>query len=389
LSHETASQASSIALVGADKPFLDAIVAAFQPVAALKVNVINEGIVRAASRPELDKSVLVVVDIDSSKPENFVALQSLVTRLGTAVPVVVLVDSFDDALGRWFLQIRVADFLRKPVEPKEVLQACLRVLQATARVPEVQGQVLCFLPAAGGVGNTTLAIETAMLLLHEARDAANSTCLVDLDLRAGACADYLDLESRLDLGEIGPFPERLDAQLLEVMLSRHASGLTLLSARGRPVDRQAIDPAVVLRLLDLVSSRFANVVVDLPRAWEPWTDHVLVGSSRVYVVTDMTVPGLRLARRLASDLSGRYPELKPRVIVNRAEPRKIFGTGLRRADAERALDGFFEGSVTNNYVLVREAIDRGLPLESVKRGSNVSQDLKQILLAANKPASPS
>jgi pilus assembly protein CpaE len=102
------------------------------------------------------------------------------------------------------------------------------------------------------------------------------------------------------------------------------------------------------------------------------------------VVTDMTVPGLRLARRLSSDLSGRYPELKPRVIVNRAEPRKLFGTGLRRADAERALDGFFEGSVTNNYVLVREAIDRGLPLESVKRSSNVSQDLKQIVLA--KPA---
>jgi pilus assembly protein CpaE len=351
--------------VGADRPFLDAIAASFQPIAALKVNLINEGIVRAANRSELDKSVLVVADVDSSKPENFVALQSLVTRLGTAVPVVVLVDSFDDALARWFLQIRVADFLRKPVEPKEVLQACLRVLQATARVPEVQGQVLAFLPAAGGVGNTTLAIETGMLLLHEARDAANSTCLVDLDLRSGACADYLDLESRLDLGEIGPFPERLDAQLLEVMLS-------------------AIDPAVVLRLLDLVSSRFQNVVLDLPRSWEPWTDHVLVGSSRVYVVTDMTVPGLRLARRLASDLTGRYPELKPRVIVNRAEPRKIFGSGLRRADAERALDGFFEGSVSNNYVLVREAIDRGLPLESVKRGSNVSQDLKEIILP--KPA---
>ena len=165
------------------------------------------------------------------------------------------------------------------------------------------------------------------------------------------------------------------------MFSRHASGVSVLAAKGRPAERPALDASVVIRLLDLVSARFENVIIDLPRAWEPWTDQVLLGSNRVYLVTDMTVPGLRLARRLAGALVERLPDLKPRVIVNRFEQQLIFGNGLRRAEVERALEGYFEGTVVNNYKLVREAIDRGLPLEAVKAGSNVSTDLKRILLA--------
>ena len=95
---------------------------------------------------------------------------------------------------------------------------------------------------------------------------------------------------------------------------------------GRPGERCTLDPEVVIRMLDLVSSRFENVVIDLPRVWEPWTDQVLLGSNRVYVVTDMTVPGLRLARRMACALSQRLPEVKPRVIVNRFE-QQLFRHG--------------------------------------------------------------
>ena len=70
------------------------------------------------------------------------------------------------------------------------------------------------------------------------------------------------------------------------------------------------------------------------------------------------------------------------MIVNRFEQQLLFGTGLRRADVERALEGFLEGTVSNNYKVVREAIDRGLTLDEVKTGSNVSVDLKKILMSA-------
>jgi pilus assembly protein CpaE len=374
------ADAQGIVLVGADAGLLAAVSAALGSARAAGVLTIPEGIEAAAKRPELDKAAVVVVDLEARRRESLVALQAVTARLWGRAPVIVLTDSFDDALVRWFLQIRVADFLRKPVEPKDVMKACARALRTGASLPEEESQILSFIPAAGGVGATTLAIETAMLLRRAGGKDADGTCLVDLDFQNGACADYLDLEPRLDLDEVGPHPERLDLQLLEVMLTRHASGLALLSAKARPAARSALDPAVVVRLLDLVSSRFENVIIDVPRAWEAWTDQVLLGSNRVYLVTDMTVPGLRLGRRTAAALAQRLPEVKPRVIVNRFEQQMLFGTGLRRTDVERALEGFLEGTVANNYKLVREAIDRGLPLDEIKAGSNVSADLKKIVL---------
>ena len=118
-----------------------------------------------------------------------------------------------------------------------------------------------------------------------------STCLVDLDFQHGAVADYLDLEPRLDLAEIEPRPDRLDRQLLEVMLSDHASGLAVVAAPNRPAEMRSFDPDVVTRLLDLVSSNFDNVVFDMPRTWFSWTDSVLLGSNRLFIVSETTVPG--------------------------------------------------------------------------------------------------
>ena len=154
------------------------------------------------------------------------------------------------------MQMRVADFLVKPVPPVELVHTCARVAKPPANADTTEAQIFTFLPAVGGAGVTTLAVQTAMLLLNSGARGKTATCLVDLDFQHGACADYLDIEPRLNLGEIEPRPERLDRQLLEVMLSQHASGLAVIAAPNRPAEMRSFDPDVVTRLLDLVSSHF-------------------------------------------------------------------------------------------------------------------------------------
>src|SRR5438477_202422 len=121
------------------------------------------------------------------------------------------------------------------------------------------------LNAGFGADVTTLALQSAMLLLNSGPGGRSSTCLVDLDFQHGACADYLDLEPRLNLSEIEPRPERLDRQLMEVMLSHHPSGLAVIAAPNRPAEMRSFDPDVVTRLLDMVSTQFDYVVFDMPR----------------------------------------------------------------------------------------------------------------------------
>ena len=242
----------------------------------------------------------------------------------------------------------------------------------------------------GGAGVTTLAVQTAMVLLNSSQRGKPATCLVDLNFQHGACADYLDLEPRLDLGEIEPRPERLDRQLLEVMLSHHPSGLAVIAAPNRPAEMRSFDPDVVTRLLDLVSSNFDFVVFDMPRTWFSWTDSVLLGSNKLFIISEMTVPGLRHAKQLVEAIHERLGDgPKPQVIVNRFE-QKMFSSGLRKSDIEQVLGDAFIACVPNNYALVREAIDRGVPLDEIKPGNSITAQLKKLMLPqqATKVAAP-
>jgi pilus assembly protein CpaE len=278
--------------------------------------------------------------------------------------------------------MRTADFLVKPVEPIDLVRACARVAKGPGAGAEAtDAKIYTFLPAVGGAGVTTLAVQSAMILLNSGGPRAKpSTCLVDLDFQHGAVADYLDLEPRLNLAEIEPRPDRLDRQLLEVMLSYHASGLAVIAAPNRPAEMRLFDPDVVTRLLDLVSTNFEYVVFDMPRTWFSWTDSVLLGSNRPFIVSEMTVPSIRQAKALVAAIRERLGDgPQPRVVVNRFEQR-MFDPGLKRTDIEQALGDAFAGTIPNNYRLVREAIDRGVPLDEVKAGNNISTQLKKLML---------
>lgn len=346
--------------------------------AALNLNFHKSSIEDASV--DLDAYDLFVIDVASQNRDSLQALQQLMVVLRGEKPVIVITDDFDEIVARWLLQIRVTDFAKKPINAPEMIKTCLGAIHTNAQKPGREASITTFLPATGGVGVTTLVIETAFLKHLGGRKALRtSTCIVDLNFQNGSCADYLDMEPRLDLSEIESRPERLDRQLMEIMLSYHATGVALIAAPNRPAEMRSFNPALVTRLLDLASSHFDHVVIDMPRTWFAWTDAVLQGSNQVFLVTEMTVPGLRHGQRLLKSIEERLEgSVKPLVIVNRFEER-TFGPALKRADVEAALGTRLAGTVPNNYRLVREAIDRGVPLEAVKPGNNVSTELRKIV----------
>ena len=367
-----------VVLLTADDGFEEQVRATFGGGDQIGLDVIKG---RLSEREQIDveSASVVVADLDAGNEAEMQALDALVTRIGNWPPVVAITQAFDESVARRLMQMRVADFMVKPVPPVELVQTCARVAKKPANTETSEAQIFTFLPAVGGAGVTTLAVQTAMLLLNSGTRGKTATCLVDLDFQHGACADYLDIEPRLNIGEIEPRPERLDRQLLEVMISQHASGLAVVAAPNRPAEMRSFDPDVVTRLLDLVSSHFDYVVFDMPRTWFSWTDSVLLGSNKLFIVTETTVPGLRHAKQLVEAIRERLGDgPHPQVIINRFE-QSLFSAGLRRSDVEQALGEAFAASIPNHYSIVREAIDRGVPLEEIKPGNKITTQLRKLI----------
>lgn len=384
------SARTGVIVVSADADFGTAAGATFGASSAIELTMVAGSLAEQGDKLDIGAATVVVIDLDAGRDEEMAALARLMARIGQWPPVIAVTQSFDENVARTLLQMRVADFLVKPVQPIELVRACARVAKGPGSGAEpADAKIYTFLPAVGGAGVTTLAVQTALLLLNSGGPRVRpSTCLVDLDFQHGAVADYLDLEPRLNLAEIEPRPDRLDRQLLEVMLSYHASGLAVVAAPNRPAEMRSFDPDMVTRLLDLVSSNFEYVVFDMPRTWFAWTDSVLLGSNKLYIVSETTVPGLRHAKQLVAAIKERLGDgPKPQVIVNRFSQR-LFDSGLRLSDIKQTLGEAFVSAIPNDYALVREAIDRGVPLDEVKPGNKITGQLRKLVVEA-KPESKS
>jgi pilus assembly protein CpaE len=369
-----------IVLVSTDKAFVQDSRSAFATSESIELTTVEKNVSELRGEIQEADSGAVIIDMDAARLDEIEALQRITRRLDGKAPVVVVTQEFNAAAVRILVQLKVADFLVKPVTTADLVRSCIRALQGTGgRDENAEAQIYTFVPAAGGVGTTTLTLQTAFQL-HNSVTRGASTCVVDLNFQQGSCAEYLDLEPRFDITEIENQPERLDRQLLDVMLSKHASGLCVLAAPAKPSEMRSFNTDLVVRVLDLVSAYFDNVVIDMPRTWFPWTETVLLGSNKLYIVSEMTVPCLRHTQRLIQaiyETAGK--EVKPNVIINRYE-HKGQQNGVREADLTEILGDHFVGGVSNNYKLVRQAVDRGVPLQDIDPNANVVNDLKKIIL---------
>ncbi len=325
-----------------------------------------------------------VVDIGKGGVLDINPLERLKKSRFLKVPVIAISSHIDPIIARGLMRAKVDDWLPADCEPDEIQRACEKVLYA--RPAEAGGRhahCTAFFPANGGCGNTTLAIQTAFLT-GSRKKRPGAVCLVDLNFQDGMVADYLDLSPAFQLSELAKVSGRLDHQMLDVMLTRHRSGLAVLAAPRLPGRFIDVGGDLMASVLGLLSEAFEHLIIDLPKNWYPWTDNVIWGSDRIFVVTGFTIPALRQARSMTDAIAARAsPEAQVSVIVNKFhEP--LMGPGLSRKDAEGILVARLGGFIPNVSGIVDDAINRGIPLSELRAGSKIEKKLLQILDRENR-----
>ncbi len=337
--------------------------------------------VRATDRyiSEIKDVSVILINFDPAEGEEVTALRKIMEDIAYGVPVIAITEALDPKSVREILQLHVDDWIPKPVSAQSLVQAIKHAL-TSGRSTSKTGGATCytFLPASGGVGTTMLAVEAAFLIARKKR-SFQSTCLIDLDFQTGSIPDYLDLPPNLQFAEIGSSPDRLDPQLLEVMVSRHETNLAVLATKNHFLDPIDIDPDIVARILELASLEFETLVIDLPNAWLPLSELALLGSNKVFIVTEMTVPGIRRARELIDVIRERFDGgVETQVIVNKYD-QALFGNSLTKKDAVALFNKQLAGFIPLKQKLVKEAIDRGVALYEIAKRNKIDKQLSKIL----------
>ena len=264
---------------------------------------------------------------------------------------VLVLSSLDPKIMLEGMRAGVTECVAEPVTPKALDEAVRRVL--TNAAPEPAGQVFAFVGAKGGVGTSTLAVNTAAAL---GRLSRNPVLLVDLHIGHGDAAVFLGVEPRFSVLDALENIQRIDESFFAGLVEKTDAGVHLLAAPTRPRPG-GVEGRRARALLEAAAQHYRLGVLDVPRADMTMLDS-LDATTTIVVVTTQEIASLRNAARMAELLRQRYGASRVKVVINRFHKE----AAIDQDDVERVIGGEVKHTLPSDYKAALEALNNGRPI---------------------------
>jgi len=255
---------------------------------------------------------VVVLEAPASRDSLLAQLEELAEYCDAGTKVVVLGKHNDILLYRQLMSRGVSEYLVAPFGVVDFIQAMSSLFAAPGAKP--LGRLIAVVGAKGGVGASTIAHNLAWSLASVTEMA---TIIADFDLAFGTAGLDYNQDPPQGVAEAVFAPDRVDAVLVDRLLSKCGDKLSLLAA-----------PATLDRVLDFSEASFDSlvdamrastpwIVVDVPHLWSGWTRRILIGADEVIVVASPDLANLRNTKNLIDNVKGaRLNDAAPRLILN-------------------------------------------------------------------------
>lgn len=299
-----------------------------------------------------------------------------------AIISLIVAESVTANLLRAAMRVGVSDVIEAPLTEEKIEQAISQfssdMLQLRRGGPGApsgeradRGKVITVMSAKGGSGKTVTATNLAVLLT---REPDTTVCLVDADLQFGDVCLVLQLEPKFTVVNAAAELHRLDATLVESILTSHPSGLKVLAAPLEPAFADDITTGGLLQIIDVISERFDYVVVDTASLLDELLLSLLERSEQVLMVVDMDLPSVKNAKLALETLRLlKYPTNKVQLILNRSNSK----ARLDDKEIEGALKSRITARVPSEGI-VAASVNEGRPVvESVPK-SKVAKGFEEV-----------
>ncbi len=328
---------------------------------------------------------VVLLDLSPVDPGPQFEFAAFLHRLSPSIRVIACSELAepDSALLMRAMRHGAREFLRKPLEVPVLCEVLARFEQERGTLsPVATKKLITVLGAKGGVGATTVAVNLSVQL---ARISQRRVLLLDLARPLGYASLMLDLQPKFSLRDATQRSDRIDAHLLEGLVTPHKSGLSVLAGISDPNEWAGIQLGVIPRIVEVAQGTSDYVVVDLGVYCPPeWTS--LVSSARcALVVSEAHVTSLWAAERQMAALAAR--DVDPamlRLVINRWHRRD---EGVIKSVEQRTKQNVFL-RLPNNFPKVNDAVTTGIPIADNHDNAIVSRLREFAVEIAGNPAAP-
>jgi len=236
----------------------------------------------------------------------------------------------------------------------------------------VGGTVITVSGAKGGVGATTIAINTAIAI---AKEHDRKVVLVDGALQLGDHRVFLDMgNDRKSITDAVAAPN-VDSELLKSVLVQHDSGVDLLLAPATPEESDLISEERMAMVLQTLRAMYDYVIVDVDKRLGDLVLSILDHADEVHIVMTADLSCLKNVRLVLEALRkvGFDPK-RLKLVLNRSNAF----TGVSVSAAEGALKREFETKIPNEYRIAISAQNTGSPFNYSKPDSALSKEIVEL-----------
>ena len=235
------------------------------------------------------------------------------------------------------------------------------------------GDVIAVYSSKGGLGVSTVAANLAYGFAKNHPGARPA--LADLVIGAGDVRVLLNLDPPYDLGDLIAKIDRVDADLVNSLLTPTRGGVWVLPAPDAPESDEQVDANTITTVIQHLRSNFLFTVLDCEHQLNDRTLAALDAADRLVLVTHLSVAALRSTQRTVN-LCRRlgYPNEKICIVVNRFQSGEV----LSPADAEDVLKAEIFFKLPNDYRVASGALTNGLPIAEFEAGSKLSWAYTQL-----------
>ena len=266
----------------------------------------------------------------------------------------------------------IQEFLVSPPDPKDLAAAVDRLMRRTQSASE-NGDVIAVYSSKGGLGVSTVAANLAYGFAKNHPGARPA--LADLVIGAGDVRVLLNLDPPYDLGDLVAKIDRVDADLLNSLLTPTRGGVWVLPAPDAPEADEQVDANTITTVIQHLRSNFLFTVLDCEHQLNDRTLAALDAADRLVLMTHLSVAALRSTQRTVN-LCRRlgYPNEKICIVVNRFQSGEV----LSPADAEDVLKAEIFFKLPNDYRVASGALTNGLPVAEFEPGSKLAWAYTQL-----------
>ncbi|HVN92628.1 MAG TPA: AAA family ATPase [Terracidiphilus sp.] len=319
---------------------------------------------------------VVIIDADS-EPDYAFALAENICSTGRCY-VMAYSGSADMKRAVQFMRVGVREFFTLPLDPNEVNAALTRAASYRAEPPPAPhdgkktGKLFVFLGSKGGCGVTTLASNFALALAEESE---KPTLLIDLGQPLGDVAINLGITAEYSIVTALENPNRVDANLLATLVSKHSSGLSILPAPAEIYDVKATSEGVD-KLLTVTRDVYDYVVVDIGSRFDLMDSTLFEESSTVFLVTQAGISEMRTANRMVLKFFSKRDE-NLQIVLNRY---KTSDSLFDEAQITKALTRPVQWRIPDDYAAARRTRETAAPM--VTTDSNIAQTIREMAKSA-------